>query len=95
MAMDDSRVFRDYLIFTVPHITVFAGALFGLLVLLGLNVELSAGIFAVVYGFMLTVLALIIRPHVAHLRLYWVFLAFSLLVFGAGLVTLLVSLTLG
>jgi len=87
---DDAKVFRDYLIFTVPHITVFAGALFGLMILLGLNVKLSVGIFAFIYGLMLSILALVIRPHVSRLRLYWLFLLFSLALLGAGVAIMFV-----
>jgi len=89
---DDARVLRDYLIFTVPHITVFAGALFGLMILLGLDVKLAAGIFAFIYGLMLSILALIIRPHVSRLGLYWLFLVFSLALLGAGAAILLMVL---
>jgi len=90
MKMDEERrVFRDYLLFTVPHITVFAGALFGLMMLLGLDVRLSAGIFALIYGMMLSVLGLIIRPHVSGLRLYWAFMTFSIFLFGAGIIIVL------
>ena len=93
MEMDDeNRVFRDYLLFTVPHITVFAGALFGLMVLLGLDVKLSAGIFAFAYGMMLSLLGLIIRPHVSRLKLYWVFMAFSLFLLGAGILVMIEAL---
>ncbi len=89
---EETRVFRDYLLFTVPHITVFVGALFGLMVLLGLDVKLSTGIFAFVYGMMLSVLGLVIRPHVSRLRLYWGFMAFSLFLLGAGILLIFEAL---
>ncbi len=93
MKMDDeNRVFRDYLLFTVPHITVFAGALFGLMILLGLDVKLSAGIFAFAYGMMLSVLGLIIRPHVSRLKLYWGFMVSSILLLVAGILVIIEAL---
>ena len=89
MDMDeDMRVFRDYLAFTVPHVTVLAGAILGLLIIARLPIDLALGIFALVYGLMLTVLGLIIRPHFSHLLAYRLMMVFSigLSVVGAFLI---------
>ena len=85
MTMDDERVFLNYLTFTVPHVTVFAGAVFGILVLLGVKTSLALGMFALLYGIMLLAVALIAREHFSHLRLYKLYFvsAVSLTVMGA------------
>ena len=90
MAMDEeTKVMRDYLAFTVPHITVFAGAVFGILLLVGVDRVLASGIFALLYGIMLTVLGLIIRPHARGSRLYMAFLVFSLSIMLGGMAVIL------
>ncbi len=77
MIMDENlRVLRDYLLFTVPHVTVLAGALLGVLLILGVEVNLALGIFTVFYGTMLLIIGLIIRPHVAGLVWYRVIMGF-------------------
>ncbi|WP_297503184.1 hypothetical protein [Thermococcus sp.] len=89
MSMDeDMRVFRDYLAFTVPHITILAGAILGVLIIARLPTNLALGIFALIYGIMLTVLGLVIRPHASHLLAYRFMMAFStgLTVVGAFLI---------
>ena len=84
---EETRVLRDYLIFTVPHVTVLVGAILGVLMVIGVPVRMALGIFSVVYGLMLTILGLIIRPHVAGNMLYRVSMAFSvgLIVVGAAI----------
>jgi len=90
MTMDeDTKVLRDYLMFTVPQVSVFAGAVFGVTLLLGLPARVAVGVFAALYGFMLLILAVIIRGQARGLFLYRVFVAFSLLLMGAGTVVLL------
>lgn len=91
MGMDDERVFLNYLIFTVPQITVFAGAIFGILILLGVEVSIALGAFALLYGIMLSVIALISREHFSGLTLYRLFLLFSLLLAVSGVVLLVFS----
>ena len=88
MAMDERRIFLNYLAFTVPHVTVFAGAVFGILVLLGIKTSLALGIFALLYGVMLLAIALVAREHFSGLLLYRVFLlsSFSLALFGVVLI---------
>lgn len=44
MAMDEEeKVFLRYLMFTVPHATVLAGALLGVLLVLKVRPEVAAG----------------------------------------------------
>ncbi len=65
MVMDeDTKVLRDYLMFTVPpHVTVLAGALLGgVLLIAGVSVNTALGIFTSFYGFMLFVLGLVVAP---------------------------------
>jgi FtsH-binding integral membrane protein len=76
MGMDeDLRVLRDYLAFTVPHVTVLAGALLGVLLILGVSINTALGIFAVFYGLMLFVLGLVIGTHLSRLIWYRVMMA--------------------
>ena len=86
MGMDeDLKVLRDYLAFTVPHVTVLAGALLGVLLILGISVNTALGIFAIFYGFMLFVLGLVIGPHLSRLLWYRLMMAAfaGLMVVGA------------
>ncbi|WP_335755157.1 hypothetical protein [Thermococcus barossii] len=76
MGMDeDLKVLRDYLAFTVPHVTVLAGALLGVLLILGVSVNTALGIFAVFYGLMLFVLGLVIGTHISRLIWYRLMMA--------------------
>jgi FtsH-binding integral membrane protein len=76
MGMDeDLKVLRDYLAFTVPHVTVLAGALLGVLLILGVSVNTALGIFAVFYGLMLFVLGLVIGTHLSRLIWYRLMMA--------------------
>ncbi|WP_240913583.1 hypothetical protein [Thermococcus sp. JdF3] len=85
MTMDeDTKVLRDYLIFTVPHVTVLAGAILGVMMILGVPVTLALGIFASLYGAMLLILGMIIRPHVSGIRAYWLFIAFTVFLILSG-----------
>jgi hypothetical protein len=86
---EETKVLRDYLAFTVPHITVFVGAVFGILLLVGIDRVLAVGIFALLYGIMLAVLGLIIRPHIKGSRFYLVFLLFALSLVAGGIALLL------
>jgi len=85
MGMDDERVFLNYLVFTVPQITVFAGAIFGILVLIGVDTPIALGIFAFLYGTMLIAVALLAREHFSGLMLYRLFLVFSVILAISGI----------
>lgn len=84
---DDTKVLRDYLAFTVPHVTVLAGAILGVLLIARVPMNVALGVFALTYGLMLTILGLIIRQHVSHLWAYRLIMAFSI---GLALVGALV-----
>jgi uncharacterized membrane protein YphA (DoxX/SURF4 family) len=78
MVMDERRVFLNYIAFTLPHVTVFTGAVFGILVLLGIKTPLALGIFASLYGIMLFAIALVAREHFSGLTIYRLYLLFSI-----------------
>jgi len=82
---EELKVFRDYLMFTVPHVTVLAGALLGVLLILGVSLNLALGIFTVFYGMMLLILGLVIRPHVSGLLWYRIGMAFFVILILLGL----------
>jgi len=88
MGMDEERTFMNYLAFTVPHITVFAGAVFGILLLIGIDLRLSLGIFATLYGVMLTIIGLIVRTHFSRLLGYKLYMLFSVLIGILGITLL-------
>lgn len=87
--MDENKTLLNYYLFTIPHITVVAGALLGILLLLKIDIKKALGIFAVSYGTMLTILALMVRTHFSKLTFYklslMIFVGFTLL----GIVLLL------
>ncbi|WP_456422953.1 hypothetical protein [Thermococcus sp.] len=93
--MDDNRVFLNYLTFTVPHVTVFAGAIFGILVLMGINTHLALGIFATLYGLMLLAIAFVAREHFSGLSSYRLYFLFSLLLSITGVLLLYYALVNG
>lgn len=90
MVMDeDTKVLRDYLMFTVPHVTVLAGALLGVLLIAGVSVNTALGIFTSFYGFMLFVLGLVVAPHFSKVPLYKVMMTFFVCLMLLGVVLLL------
>nr|WP_297497568.1 hypothetical protein [Thermococcus sp.] len=90
--MKEERTFLNYLAFTVPHVTVFAGAVFGILLLVRIDVRLSLGIFATLYGVMLTIIGVIVRPHFSRLSVYRIYMLFSILMGILGIALLLPAL---
>jgi len=92
MNMDEeTRVLRDYLAFTVPHVTVLAGAVLGILLLAGIQVRVALGVFAIIYGLMLAVLVLIIRPHVSRRGLYLLSMGLALGLMVVGVLVLAIG----
>ncbi|WP_297071119.1 hypothetical protein [Thermococcus sp.] len=85
----DGRVFRNYLIFTIPQVTVFVGAVLGILLAVGVNLNTALGIFSMLYGAMLMILTLIIRPHVSGLFLYKLVAALSVGLILIGVLVLI------
>ena len=88
MVMEE-KTFLRYLAFTVPHVTVFSGAIFGILLLVGVKTPLSLGIFALLYGSMLTAIGLVVREHFSKLLPYRVYMFFSILMTILGLLLIL------
>ncbi|NJE05626.1 hypothetical protein E3E36_05605 [Thermococcus sp. M36] len=86
---EDLKVLRDYLLFTVPHVTVLAGAVFGILLVLGIPVVTALGVFMVFYSLMLIVLGLIIRPHVSGMLWYQLLMLLFAVLLAGGLFILL------
>ncbi|AEH25545.1 hypothetical protein [Pyrococcus yayanosii] len=78
-----------YYALTVPHVTIFVGTLFGLLLIMGVDIRLAAGIFSLLYGLMLTIIALIVREHFGGLWLYKISLASFLLLTAFGAIIVL------
>ncbi|AMQ18790.1 hypothetical protein [Thermococcus peptonophilus] len=86
---EDEKVFLRYLMFTVPHATVLAGALLGVLLVLKVRPEMAAGIFSLVYGTVLAILAAVVRDHFSKSSLYKIFLSIALFLVGGGVLILL------
>ncbi|AEC51884.1 hypothetical protein PNA2_0968 [Pyrococcus sp. NA2] len=81
-----------YYMFTIPHVTIFSGAIFGLLLLMKVNTKLASGLFATLYGFLLTILALIVRQHFWNSTLYRISLITFISLFAAGILITLMSI---
>ncbi|WP_237702085.1 hypothetical protein [Thermococcus sp. AM4] len=86
MRMDENtRILRDYYIFTIPQITVFVGAVLGLLFVLRIDVHLALGIFSLLYGIMLLAIHAVVFQHFRSNRIYRLGLLFSLVLIATGL----------
>jgi len=68
--MDENRTLLNYYMFTIPHITVFAGAILGILLILHIDVRKALGIFATFYGILLIIIAALVRSQFSKLLLY-------------------------
>lgn len=87
---EEEKVFLRYLMFTVPHATVLAGgALLGVLLVLKVRPEVAAGIFSLVYGTILMILAAVVKDHFSKSLLYKIFLSITLFLVGGGVLILL------
>lgn len=85
---EELKVLINYLMFTVPHVTILAGALLGVLLILGVQLNVALGIFMIFYSFLLTVIALIIRSHVSGSLLYRLFLFMCIITLFMGICVL-------
>lgn len=97
LAMDretDAKVLRNYYMMTVPQVSVLAGAIFGVMIAVGMSTRLAAGIFAVTYGLSLTVLHVVVREHLGHLKLFKVFFIASISLIAVGLLITIEALRL-
>jgi len=90
----DVKVLRNYYMMTVPQVSVFSGAIFGVMMAVGVNVRVAAGVFALIYGLSLVVLHIVVREHLGHLKLYKAFLIASVLLASVGVLILLEALRL-
>ncbi|WP_175059919.1 hypothetical protein [Thermococcus sp. 2319x1] len=68
--MDENKILLHYYMFTIPQITVFAGAILGILLILHLDVKKALGIFATFYGVLLIMIAALVRNQFSKLPLY-------------------------
>ncbi|MFA4647520.1 hypothetical protein P8X24_09770 [Pyrococcus kukulkanii] len=80
----DKTLLRYYA-FTIPHVTIFAGAVFGILLLMRIDLKLAVGIFSALYGLMLTIVALVVREHFWNSRIYKLSLLAYVSLFLAGI----------
>ncbi len=88
---DDEKVLRNYYMMTVPQVSVFSGAVFGILMALRVKTTLAAGIFALIYGISLVILHVIVREHLGHLRVYKLFFVLSVILAVSGAAIIVVS----
>ncbi|WP_337998395.1 hypothetical protein [Thermococcus gammatolerans] len=94
MEMDENtRILRDYYFFTIPHITVFAGAVLGILFILRIDVRMALGIFAFLYGLMLLTIHAIVFRHFRSNMIYRLGLLFSLVLVMTGLFLMYASIS--
>ncbi|MBP1911594.1 hypothetical protein [Thermococcus stetteri] len=85
---EEDRVFLRYLMFTVPHATVLAGALLGVMLVLRVKPEVAAGVFSLFYGVLLSILAAIVRDHFSKSYLYKAFVGIGVLLLVGGIAIL-------
>jgi len=74
--MDENKILLHYYMFTIPQITVFAGAILGILLILHVDVKKALGIFATFYGVLLIIIATLVRNQFSKLPLYRISLLF-------------------
>lgn len=74
--MDENRTLLHYYMFTIPHITVFAGAILGILLILHVDMKKALGVFATFYGILLIIIAALVRNQFSKLPLYRISLLF-------------------
>lgn len=84
--MDDERILMKYYAFTIPHITVIAGALLGILLIAGIDIKRALGVFSAAYGLLLIIIGLMARPHFSKLTLYKVSILFFSGILIAGII---------
>ncbi len=88
----DLKVLRNYYLMTVPQVSILAGAVLGALIAIGINVRLATGLFSIVYGSSLVIIHIVVREHFHHLKLYKLFLGFSVFFLTIGVVLVYCSL---
>jgi len=89
MEMEDEKILFNYFIMTIPHVTVLAGAILGLLLLMKVELKLALGIFTLLYGIFLTIIGIIVREQFGKLTLYRLSLFAFISLIAMGLFLLL------
>lgn len=93
MGMDEkTRILRDYYAFTIPHISVFVGAVLGVLFVLKVSVPLALGVFSALYGLMLSIVHVIVYPQFRSNWIYRLGLSGSILLMLVGVFLIYSSL---
>lgn len=82
---EDNKILRDYYFFTIPQVSVFAGAVLGILFVLRIDIHMALGIFAFLYGLMLLGVHGVVFQHFRSNRIYRLGLIFSLILTAGGL----------
>ncbi len=90
--MKEEKILMNYYAFTIPHITILAGALLGILIILRVDIKRALGIFSMVYGSLLIIIGLTVRSQFSKLALYKVSIIFFLGILFAGFVLFVFSL---
>lgn len=81
----DTRVLRDYYLFTIPYVSVFVGAILGVLFILKVDLYLALGIFSLLYGLMFVIIHAVVFPHFRSNNIYRLGLLFSAVLVVIGL----------
>lgn len=87
--MDENKILLHYYMFTIPHITVFAGAILGILLILHVDVRKALGVFATFYGVLLIIIAAVVRNQFSKLPLYRISLLFFTIFALLGIILLI------
>ncbi|WP_048147105.1 hypothetical protein [Pyrococcus abyssi] len=86
------KVLVRYYALTVPHIMLFAGAVFGVLLVMGIDLKLAVGIFSALYGTLLLIINLVVREHFWEHHLYKLAFIASILLIISGLLIIKLSI---
>jgi len=89
MKMKENRILLNYYLFTIPQVTVFAGAVLGIMLILEIKTQTALGIFASFYGLLLTIIALLVKKQFSNLVLYKISLLFFVGFMMLGILLLL------
>ena len=89
----DTEVLRNYYLFTIPQVSVFVGAVLGVLFILKLDIHLSLGIFSFLYGLMLVTIHAVVFQHFRSNIIYRLGLFFSTVLILLGLLLIYQSVS--
>jgi len=82
---EDNKILRDYYFFTIPQVSVFAGAVLGVLFVLKVDLHIALGIFAFLYGLMLLMIHAVVFHHFRSNIIYRLGIIFSFVLAAVGL----------